>query len=71
MKNVFEELRRGGISSIVCIPDGGFPPFYEVKQNSVAAKKEVNNYVKPKDFLANRKGKVAFFASTARMEKDK
>lgn len=56
-RNVYAEIRRGGISSIVCVPDGGFPPFYEVRGGAAEARP-----VDAKEVLFNRKGRVAFFA---------
>lgn len=56
-RNVYQEIRKGGISSIVCVPDGGFPPFYEVRSGATEARA-----VDVKDVLSNRKGRVAFFA---------
>lgn len=56
-RNVYREIRRGGISSIVCVPDGGFPPFYEARGGATETRA-----LDVKDVLSNRKGRVAFFA---------
>lgn len=62
--HIYEAIRRGGIGNIRCIPDGGFPPFYELRSDDSTATEEVRiaKVVEVKDILKNRKGKIAFFA---------
>ena len=66
-----EKSLKGGLSNIVCIPDGGFPPFYELSatvnraQQSTATRREfgliVNRpYLDIKNILQDKKNIVPF-----------
>lgn len=71
-RSVYAVLKHGGIGNIKCIPDGGFPPFYEVKSGDEPSNEAVRDskVVEVKDILRNRKGKIAFFAKKTAPEED-